>query len=92
MSEQSAIARIEKAYMTKRRRNICIACEDMDFTWDERQVYAVAEMYRKGATVYEIASDPGIDRDPDEVAVLIMDLARKGIIDPRGRRKRNVIT
>lgn len=34
----------------------------------------------KGATVYEIAADPGIDRDPDEVAILIMDLARRGII------------
>ena len=82
MSEQASIVRLENAYMTKRRRNIYIACEDMDFTWDERQVYAVAEMYRKGATVYEIAADPGIDRDPDEVAILIMDLARQGVIEP----------
>ena len=83
MSEQASIVRLENAYMTKRRRNIYIACEDMDFTWDERQVYAVAEMYRKGATVYEIASDPGIDRDPDEVAILIMDLARQDVIKPK---------
>jgi len=83
MSEQASIVRLENAYMTKRRRNIYIACEDMDFTWDERQVYAVAEMYRKGATVYEIAADPGIDRDPDEVAILIMDLARQDVIKPK---------
>lgn len=83
MSEQAAITHIEKAYLRKKRRNIYVACEDMDFTWDERQVYAVAEMYRKGATVYEIASDPGIDRDPDEVAILIMDLARQGVIKPK---------
>lgn len=48
MSEQAAITHIEKAYLRKRRRNIYVACEDMDFTWDEMQVYAVAEMYRKG--------------------------------------------
>ena len=81
-SERATIAWIEREYMKRRRRNIYVACEDMDFTWDERQVYAVAEMYRKGATVYEIANDPGIDRDPDEVAILIMDLARQGVIEP----------
>ena len=82
-SERATIAWIEREYMKRRRRNIYVACEDMDFTWDERQVYAVAEMYRKGATVYEIASDPGIDRDPDEVAILIMDLARQDVIKPK---------
>lgn len=80
MSEQSAITRIEKAYMTKRRRNIYLACEDFDFTWDESQIYAVTKLYRKGASVYEIAEDPGIDRDPDEVAILIIDLGKKGIL------------
>lgn len=87
--EQTAVYWIEKEYMRNKRRNIYLACTDMDFTWDEPQVYAVAEMYRRGATIYEIARYPGINRDPDEVAILIMDLARKGIIDPRERRKRD---
>ncbi|EGL82077.1 hypothetical protein CathTA2_2440 [Caldalkalibacillus thermarum TA2.A1] len=83
MSEQSAIAWIEKAYMTQRRRNIYIACEDLDFTWDESQVMAVRLLYENGGNEDEIASDPGIQRDPYEVKVLIIDLERKGIIKRR---------
>ena len=43
MSEQASIVRLENAYMTNRRRNIYLACEDWDFTWDESQAQAVIE-------------------------------------------------
>lgn len=64
-----------------RRRNTYIACEDMDFLWDEWDIYRVDEMWMDGFPITSIAEE--MDRDPDEVLVLIIDRARKGQITAR---------
>ena len=77
--------------MHLKRQNIYLACEDMDFVWDERDVAKFQDMWREGLGLKEIAE--AFKRDPDEVGMLVMDQARKGLIKPRkkvvnGRRYR----
>jgi len=57
--------------------------EELDFSWDEADIPQVRHMWKKGLSVWDIAR--AFDRDPDEVALLIMDLVRKGQIKPRPR-------
>lgn len=72
---------IEKKYMTKKRSHTYICCEDLDFVWDEREVVQVEKMWASGLSLFDIAR--AFDRAPDEVALLIMDRARKGKIKQR---------
>jgi hypothetical protein len=44
-------------------------------------VEQVAQLWRKGLHIADIAEK--IKRDIDEVAILIMDLARRDVIEPR---------
>lgn len=55
-----------------------IPLEDMDFIWDMEKVDKVIECYENKMHIRHIAKY--IRRPIDEVAVLIMDLGRKGII------------
>lgn len=52
-----------------------IACEEMDFIWTETEVSIVERMWREGYDIRVIARD--VKRDIDEVALLVMDRARR---------------
>jgi len=66
----------------KSRLQIYVALEDLDFTWCERrEIPVVEEMWKNGAPIWEIAEEVG--RDPEEVAILIMDRVRKGLLRSR---------
>ncbi len=58
-----------------------IACEDMDLSWYPSEVRQVIEDWEAGVPLWEIAEK--LKRDPDEVAVLLIDLARRGAIRKR---------
>jgi len=73
--------RIEMKYLKKQRQKVYIACENLDFVWDEREVHEIEHMWSKGLSIHDIARSFG--RDPDEVAILIVDRARQGKIKPR---------
>ncbi|OOR67376.1 helix-turn-helix domain containing protein, partial [Bacillus cereus] len=49
--------------------------------WDEDDVWRVQEAWNNNESVFAIGQR--IERDPDEVALLLMDLARKGRIEKR---------
>lgn len=72
---EQLVATVEKNYFTTSRSKIYIALEDLDFIWDERDVYKVEALWKDGTSIWAIAEK--MNRDPDEIAVLIMDLARK---------------
>lgn len=79
-------------YMKHRRKNIYLACEDMDFVWSDQQVALFDRMWEQGLSVWEIAEQ--FKRDPDDVAILAIDRARQEFIEPReggayGRRRRS---
>lgn len=58
-----------------------IAMEDLDFTFYHFEIADVIEMWVDGRTLDEISRK--MKRDPDEVAILLMDLARKKKIPKR---------
>lgn len=81
---------IERMYMTESRRKVYVALEDLDLIFDERIIPEVIKMWKGGLSVEDIAKT--YNRDPDEIACLIMSLAREGRIKRRpggayGRRK-----
>lgn len=58
-----------------------IALDELDFSWYRSEVEQVTECWARGWSVRQIAKR--LKRDPDEVAVLIMDLARRKKIAQR---------
>jgi hypothetical protein len=72
---------LEKQYLTTKRSLIYIACEDLDFVWDEHDLIEFVNDWKSGKSIYELSSK--FEREQDEVAILIMDLARKGMIHKR---------
>lgn len=65
------------------RQCIYVACEDMDFVWCSNDVAAFKAMWEDGKSIRDIAA--AFQRDPDEVALLVIDQARAGTIKKRRR-------
>ena len=66
----------------KSRLSVYVALEDINFIWCEiTEIPIVEKMWREGAPIWEIAER--VSRDPDEVAILIMDRVRKRFLRPR---------
>jgi len=79
--ENLSIRLIEKNYMKEKRQRTYVACEDLDFIWDERDIKVIERMWSSGLSIYDISRS--FNRDPDEVVVLIIDRSRRGSIKPR---------
>ena len=58
-----------------------IALADLDFSWYTHEVLKVRKMWQTGVHIEDIAK--AVNRDCDEVAVLLIDLARDGKIQRR---------
>lgn len=58
-----------------------IACEDLDLSFTAQEVWDVIRWWNEGLS-YDAMAD-GLDRDADEVAILLIDLARSGRIQKR---------
>lgn len=63
------------------RLSVYIACEDINMIWNERDVIAFDSMWREGLSIEDISRSFG--RDTDEIALLVMDRARRGLISVR---------
>jgi hypothetical protein len=85
-SEAKAVAGIEKRYMTESRNGIYIACENLNYYWDPKEVQEFDRLWKErkkdGKTSFEIIQELAeyFDRDPDEVAILAICRGRKGRI------------
>ena len=60
-----------------------IAGEDLDLSFYENEIEATVWGWEKGYPVQEIAQ--ALKRDPDEILILIIDLAKAKVIKPRAR-------
>lgn len=60
------------------RVKLYIALQDLDFSWFPEEVEKVRILWGQGNSVYQIAAS--LKRDPDEVSLLIMSLARENRI------------
>ncbi|RAL20838.1 helix-turn-helix domain containing protein [Thermoflavimicrobium daqui] len=63
------------------RQNIYTALEDLNFHWDEKEVLQFDQMWQKGVNLWDISRF--FNRHIDEVAILAIDRARSGAIQPR---------
>lgn len=63
------------------KSELIIALSDLDFSWFPEEVGKVKQLWNQGLHIADIAEY--MKRDQDEVAVLIMHLARKGKIEKR---------
>lgn len=61
--------------------SLIIILEDLDFSWFTKEIALVQKMWEQGLHIAELAKT--VDRDQDEVALLIMHLARQGKIQLR---------
>ena len=57
------------------------ACEELDLSFRQQEVWDVIRWWREGMS-YDAMAD-SLDRDADEVAILLIDLARTGRIEKR---------
>ncbi|MEV2365725.1 hypothetical protein ABNC18_15020 [Paenibacillus larvae] len=61
--------------------NKIIVCEDLDFLWSLTDIKHIKTMWEQGISIDDMSKS--VSRDPDEVAILIMDLFRHGEIKDR---------
>jgi len=71
--------RIEDSFVS--RQNLYLACEEMNFVWDEKEIEHFKTMWREGISVEKIAFV--LNRDPDEVLILAIDQSRNRMIKRR---------
>lgn len=77
----------EKMYLTKEPPlNRILVLEDLDFVWDESELKDVRKMWNQELTVYYMADY--FNRDPDELVLATLHLAREGKI---GKRKSGLL-
>ncbi|MGG3846713.1 hypothetical protein [Aeribacillus composti] len=85
-SEVKVVAGIENRYMTECRNGIYIACENLNFVWDPKEVQEFDRLWKElkkdGKTSFEIVQELAehFERDPDEVAILAICRGRRGRI------------
>jgi hypothetical protein len=71
----------EDALKSRPQKPLYIALEGLDFTREPAEVVRAIELYNQGVHYADIAAY--FRRDGDEVALLLMDLLRKGKISRR---------
>ncbi len=65
----------------RNRANDYIALLELDFSWKRETIEEVKELWEEGYIINYIADK--LNREGDEVFLLLMDLARKGEIEKR---------
>lgn len=63
------------------RKNRIVVLEDLNFVWDEKELIKISHMWREEKSVTEIGKY--FDRDPDEVILALIHLAKCNNISPR---------
>lgn len=68
-------------YMQKSRKQRVIVCEELNFVWDAPELKEIAKYWELSGDIRLIAKH--FDRDPDEVLIALIHLARKDKITRR---------
>jgi hypothetical protein len=63
------------------RKNRVVVLEDLNFIWDEEELFDITCMWNDGLSVLYIANY--FDRDPDEIILALIHLAREERITQR---------
>lgn len=68
-------------FLREPRQNRVIVCEELDFTWERKELNKLARMWKKGQSILEMAVE--VERDPDEVLIALIHLAKKNKVEKR---------
>jgi hypothetical protein len=63
------------------RKNRVVVLEDCNFIWEKFELDRIVKMWREGMTIFYMGE--ALKRDPDEVLLAIIHLARKDLIKNR---------
>ncbi|MGM0903090.1 MAG: hypothetical protein ACQEXB_18575 [Bacillota bacterium] len=74
-------ARTRESYFAEARKCRVIVLEDLDFVWDEEELEDIAFCWQEGMSVRAIANR--FKRDPDEILLALIHLAREERIKQR---------
>jgi hypothetical protein len=72
---------LERTYMKRPSGSTYIALSELDFSWSIQEVHQIERMWDEGVPLSVMAEK--LNRDLDEVAILIMDRVRLGKIKSR---------
>lgn len=75
------MAQAVKRNLQEARRNRVIVLEDLNFLWDQVELKLVEKMWKEGESVGSIIEKA--DRDPDEILLALIHLAREDKIKHR---------
>jgi hypothetical protein len=73
----------KEKYFRPARMNRVIVCDDLNFFWDRPELNELKKMWKKGISVADMGKH--FDRDPDEVLLALIHLARENEITARRR-------
>ena len=73
----------------KQQGRYYIACSDLEFGWTKDEIKVVRNAWDAGFGTATISK--ALNRDPDEVLLLLVDLRRKGAVKRRGGRLEDYI-
>jgi hypothetical protein len=76
------MAKKEADFRDARLNRVCVL-EDLNFYWDEPELKEMRTMWKRGASCERMAAH--FDRDPDEVVLALIHLARDDKIEARKR-------
>jgi len=68
-----------EAHMQRKRRNLNLVLEELDFSWDEDELLELARMNDEGASIREM-NEVFKREDPDEIFLALFHLAKTGRI------------
>lgn len=72
----------KQSHLKNARKKRVIVCEDLNYIWDQTELNKIAKFWNQSGDIRIIANY--FNRDPDEVVIAIIHLAR---IDKINRRK-----
>jgi len=74
-------SKVYKSRVAVERRVTYIALENLNFLWDEDEIIKFREMWEEGLSLPDIAE--AFKRPQKEIAIIIIDQAEEGKIQPR---------
>ncbi len=72
---------LDKLKLRPKPQYIAFLDGEIDLAWDYPNYHQVIRLWKLGTSIQDMAKE--LNRDPDEVLVLLIDLGHKGKIDVR---------
>jgi hypothetical protein len=75
--------KLNDGFIPARKKRV-VVLEDLDFVWDEPELEKIVQMWNENVSIFEMGER--LDRDPDEVLLAIIHLAREDVIKQKERK------